>query len=410
MFAVAEDLKLGFRKIYKNIKLSVVVILSLGIGIGANSAVFSLAEAILFKSLPVVHPEQLLILHWVSKDTPSREIAISMSGRVDHDNAGRLTMSAFSYPFFKALREQNDVLSGALAFAPAHATVIFDGRVELAAGELVSGSYFSELGVRPLAGRLLVESDANADSARVLVISSNYWVREFGRSPSAVGKVINIDKVPYTIAGIAPAGFHGIQTGQVPDFWLPLTEAPDAEVSGIQFPRGQSLSNSPGMWWLQTIVRAKPGVSAEQVTNELERVYIQHLLSAAGASLKAENLPRISVSSGARGLETLRQRLAVPLRLLAVGMVLVLLAACFNVAVLLLARSTARGREIGVRLALGASRQRVISQLMNETISLTVMGGLLELLSVTGLPISFFFSSPRDKRRLTWKCISVRQP
>jgi predicted permease len=383
---MTEDLKYGLRRIYKNLKLSSVVILSLAIGIGANCAVFSLAEAILFKSLPVSHPEELLIVHWASQDTPAREIATSMSGRVDHDSAGRLTMSVFSYPVFRAFCDQHNVLSGALAFAPARATVTFDGRVELAGGELVTGNYFSELDVRPLAGRSLVESDASSSSPRVLVISFNYWVREFGHSPAAVGKIININKVPYTIVGIAPAGFHGVQTGKVPDFWLPLTDTPDPEVSGMQFPNGQSLSNSTGFWWLEIIARAKPGMREEQVTSELGRIYTQNLLSAAGAELKAETLPHIYVSPGARGLETLRQRLSIPLRLLAVGMVLVLLAACFNVAVLLLARSTARYKELGVRLALGASRQRVISQLISEAVLLTAIGGFL------GIGVGYWFA------------------
>jgi predicted permease len=386
MAALLEQLKFALRKVYKNPKLSAVVILSLGIGIGANSAVFSLAEAILLKNLPVSHPEELLILHWGAKDVPPRAVATSLSGRVDHDNAGRLTMSVFSYPAYKALSEQSSVLAGAIAFAPARVTVAFDGRVELSTGEFVTGNYFSELGVAPSTGRLLVESDADANSPHVLVISYSYWMREFGRSPSTIGKIINVNKIPYTIIGIAPGGFHGIQTGQSPDFWIPLTEKPDPEMSGIQLSQGQSLSNSFDQWWLEVIGRMKPGVTEQQVANQLARAYVQNLLSTAGTSVKSEILPQLYVSPGAKGLETLRRQLSLPLRLLAVGMALVLLAACFNVAVLLLARSTARHKEIGIRLALGASRRRVMGQLVTETVLLTALGGF------AGLAIGYWFS------------------
>jgi predicted permease len=355
------DVSYSLRTLRKSLGFTAVVALTLALGIGANTAMFSLIDALLLKDLPVRQPEELVLL--------SR---------------------SFSYPGIRILREYDQVTTGLVAFTPVRLGVSIAGQVEPAAlGHLVSGNYFSVLGVNPILGRLIGADDDRAPGAHpVAVISHGYWRRQFGSDPAIIGKTISLAGMSFTIIGVTPPEFFGVEVGSSPDIFAPVMMAPQLMPAGGPIAKEEPLLEHIGYEIFQVFGRLKPGVTETQAVAGLEppfrqirealaKKYANHFDARVSQQYLQENL---AVTSFSKGLSQLRRQFSRPLQILMAVVALVLLIACANVANLLLARASGRRKEIALRLCLGAGRPRLIRQMLTESLLLGFMGGALGLL------------------------------
>ena len=386
------DLRYSARLLRKSPGFAVVAILSLALAIGANSTIFLIAKKALLDRLAVPHPEQLRLLRWVG----DKHVAVSNVWGVPDDISNGIGATAFSYPAYEQMRKDNRVLEDLFAFKNAgRMDATINGVARVVQGELVSGDYFEQLHVQPQLGRPIVPADDASGAAPVALLSDNFWRRVFGASPQVIGRSIKVSMVPVTIIGVTPRGFTGAKSVQSgPDLFFPLSVQPQVVPRG----KGGSLigMSSPDEWWLNIMGRVKPGISdaqAQAALNVSLAALVQAIMRGNIAGTHArpgDTLPRLLLSDGSRGLFMSQQLLEKPILVLVAVTTLVLLLACANIASLLLARSTARQREISVRMALGAARTRVLRQVLTESLLLSVLGGalglLLAFLGHNGLP------------------------
>lgn len=375
-----QDIRYGLRQLRRSPGLTTVIVLSLALGIGANTAVFTLMDAVMIKMLPVKDPQQLVLLGWVRQRNSSH---VTTSGYGLPDPQGREVRASFAYPLIEQLRAQGNAFSSVFGFVPMGfgketVNVSIDGQTSMVDGVMVTGGYFSGLGIVPVVGRLTTDADVKESAPRVAVISYSFWTRRLGRVPSVPGKAVFINGVPFTVVGVAPPGFFGVVPGIAPDVWVPLVREEKLAPWGNS-PVGGQMWTRPDWWWVMIMARLKPGVSEREAVAAANGPFFESARAAAKRDLKSAEAPPLVCVPASRGLENLRWAFSRQLWFLTAVAGLVLLIACANIATLLLARAATRQREIGVRLAVGASRGRVIRQLLTETVLLSGIGGFIGL-------------------------------
>src|SRR5580700_6030996 len=351
--ALLQDLRYAIRALRSSPGFAAVAILSLALGIGANTAIFSLIDSVILKTLPVSHPEQLL------------QVTMGKS-------------SSFTNPIWEQVRDRQDVFSGVFAYGGARFNLSSGGEARYAASKYVAGQFFETLGLHPLLGRTLTPSDDKRGCSATAVLSYGFWQKEYAGRADVVGKNISLDNHPFEILGVIEPGFTGVDVGNSIDLYVPICAESIIHSEG-------SMLDMRSAWWLRVIGRPKPGISTSQAEARLRTLAPAIFEATTPPNWKPEDQANYRKRSFdtkpiPNGLSDVRNRYQQALIVLMVITGVVLLIACANVANLLLARSAARQREIAIRMALGSGRARLIRQLLTESLVLSITGAALGIL------------------------------
>jgi macrolide transport system ATP-binding/permease protein len=379
---VRQDLRYAFRTMAANRLFTLLAVMSLALGIGANTAIYSFMDAILLRSLPVADPESLVVLNWHAKTERGDFVMHSMSGNSWEDSSG-VTAGIFPYPAYELFRKNDSVFASTFAHFQSWQTrkinLAIKGQAGTAAGWTVSGDYFPGLGVRPAAGRLIDVGDDRPGAAAVAVVSYAFSQSRFGGAANAIGQPVEIDNLPFTVVGVTPPEFFGVDPKAAPDVYLPM-HTNERFGAGHQFGFQPAAYLEPNYYWVHVMGRLRPGVSMAQAQSALAPAFHRWVASTAANDKERANLPELDVTPGAGGLETLRRQYSKPLFVLMTMVALILALTCANVANLLLARAAARRREIALRMSVGAGRFRIVRQLLTESVLLASLGGALGIM------------------------------
>jgi predicted permease len=389
MQTLLHDLRFGIRMLVKSKGFTMVAVLSLALGIGANTALFSMVDAVLLKTLPVAEPERLVLFAWHA-GLPFRVNGMSGTSFVPGPTGTR-TLSLFRYEVFEKMRQAQaqateSHLSDFFAFAPIHeVNAVVGDQAEILNGQAVSGSYYAGLKVQPSLGRAITDEDDKPGAAPVVVLSHQFWDERFGANPAVIGQPFKLNKQSFTIIGVTPPAFTGtLQVDYHPAVTVPFACEP--LLRGERSKLGTA--NEPGLWWINLMGRLKPGATQEQARDSLNGAFQSAALEAMPpprkanqpAQLEPKDYPRLIAESGSRGMLDRRRSYSPAIYGLFIVVAVVLLIACANVANLLLARAAVRNAEISVRLAVGAGRWRLVRQLLTESVLLAALGGAVGVL------------------------------
>ncbi|MEI9971839.1 MAG: ABC transporter permease [Ignavibacteriota bacterium] len=371
-----QDLRYAFRAMRANPLFTATAVLSLALGIGANTAIYSFMDAIMMRALPVPHPEQLVVAEWHAMRRPP--VVRSLNGRNERYGKTGSQSPNFPYGAYRTLREDKSTFSTVFAYTFAqNYNLLAGGQAETAQGVFVSGNYFSGLGIPPDLGRLLDDADDRTGAPATIALSYAYWQSRFHGDPKIEGQMILVNSLPFMVAGVAAPGFFGVDPATSPAFYMPIHALPTLATNRSEEERLRFFDDH--FYWIEMMGRLRPGITIEQAQAAMSARFRSFAVATAIKPADAEVLPDFALYEAGSGLDSLRREYSKPLVVLMTMVGLILAIACANLANLLLARSTARRREIAVRLSLGAGRARVIRQMLTESVLLSVFGGALGL-------------------------------
>jgi predicted permease len=404
-----QDIRYAWRTMSANRSFTALAVLSLALGIGANTAIFSFLDSILLRSLPVPDPQSLVLLNWHTPHANTHGMNLH-DDSYDDPNGGFIG-GFFSYPAFELLQKSESVFSSVFGYQGAgKLNLTFRGQAELAGTEYVSADYFRSLGTQPAAGRLIGPEDDRSGAPPIAVISYGLSERRFGGPDNAPGQSMFINNLPFTVAGVAPREFYGADPDIAPDIYLPMHAIMRINAETRYVPNDLFIDST--FDWVNVMARLRPGVSASQAQAALAASFYQWG-RATKPQLAPADIPTLRVQEGSAGLDSLRRRYTKPLYILLTLVTLILAIACANIANLLLSRAAARKREIAVRLSVGAGRPRVIRQLLTESVLLAGLGGALGVaFALWGIRfLTLLIASGREnftlRAELNWHVLSV---
>ena len=371
-----QDILYGLRVLRKSPGFTAVAILTLALGIGANTAIFGLIDAVMLRSLPVRDPQHLMLFKWMSNRRTNLHNSSSYGDCPTTSSDRFASGCSFSYPFMNEMMSQNSIFSNVGAFAgTGRFNITGNGPASTARAQYVSGGYFETLGVRQAIGRLFQPSDDTPSSAPVVVLSYSYWQESFAGDPMVVGRTIFITGKPYTIIGVADAAFTSLTPGSVQDMWLPMSSR------RLLTEHWSSKNEDAGSWWIVLVARLKPGIGVQQAQAGISVIFRNLAVHGDKPVFKdADANPSVLLLPAQTALVGVRGRFSQPLYVLMSVVGVVLLITCANMAGLMVSRATARQKEIAIRLAIGAGRARIIRQLLTESVTLSLLGAALGVL------------------------------
>jgi len=367
-----QDVRYAMRQMRRAPAFTLAAVLIIALGIGANTAIFSLLDVVVLRTLPVRDPGHLIVPAWHAKATPHPFDYSDFESCFSNTGAGPEDKCSFSYPFLTMLESNHEIFSDVTAFAgPMQLSMSADGAATIADSLVVSGSFFQTLATKPALGRTFSRQDDSADAAATVVLSHALWRKDFGSDPKVIGSTIRLNTVPFSVIGVAEPSFKGLSPGRDCALWIPIHAVDKLGISWV--------STRPGddhHFWLKIVGRLQPGVTTARAKAVLTALARDEMVE------RTKVLPRdsdltVDVASADHALTGIRDMLARPLYILMGGVGLILFITCANVAGLMTARSAARQREIAIRLTVGAGRPRIMRQLLTESILLALLGGLM---------------------------------